>query len=629
MDQAKLNSVARVLTGLNRRLGTLLGEPMTRADDANWEEHKHPRDSDGKFSSGGGGGTKGAALGSYKSKLAGKKGSVSSLIKHMLMAGVPENDVFAAAHEMYGLEHDKFGYVKWNHNDLKKKGEAVPALIKGGQMPPKPEPKPVEIPKPIPPGAPAATPPAPSPAPYGAQQGAKSKLIMKELDDHLGLIGGVAKTKIEEGLKKVTAALGKPTEVQQLSYLGAIEPITGQGMSKGCNMFNNYLATLKSEYGLNGEAAKPPADDLANFKLNEPPKAPEPADTAAKASQVSKGMLSDVVKWLPKVSPSFQPPVKDLVDQINYALGQTTLEKQTSMLAQIPMIKNPQGMGQAGANDALAALQNDYGVGPANKPAEAAKPKPVPPKVEAAIFHAAKAAPMKRVDQVSYFENHEGKEVKARLKVNTKNIPGDHYAKVTAAYGNSTDGMSESVDKAMQAYAKDTLGTHSTAQMQAIADYRDGYYTNINKYMLGEKDPGKAVLERVAKIKEALSNSYVPADTPMFRGLSCSLKDLSGFDDPQEAVGRCFEHKNFASASRSESQARAFGERTVLHFTVPAGSPGVVMGGQSYSDDPPREREILLDSNIMFRVDKVEQKVIGNNTRHVVHCTYLGKREDE
>jgi hypothetical protein len=88
-------------------------------------------------------------------------------------------------------------------------------------------------------------------------------------------------------------------------------------------------------------------------------------------------------------------------------------------------------------------------------------------------------------------------------------------------------------------------------------------------------------------------------------------------------VGRVFEHKNFCSVSRSLQTAKFFGEKTMLRFTVPAGVNGIVMTGQNGG-----EREIVLDSRSMFRVDKVEQAVTTyGEAQHIAYVTYLGTRE--
>jgi len=62
-----------------------------------------------------------------------------------------------------------------------------------------------------------------------------------------------------------------------------------------------------------------------------------------------------------------------------------------------------------------------------------------------------------------------------------------------------------------------------------------------------------------------------------------------------------------------------------VEMVLPAGTQGLVMKGQAGG-----EREIMLNANSVFRIDRVEHIVTGGGTsaRHVVHVTYMGTRED-
>lgn len=493
------------------------GDPSVYADDANFEETKHPRGSDGKFTSGAGGGNAAKkAAQEYKASLKGKAGSAAGLIKHLLQAGLHEKDIFEAAKEEYGLTPDKAGYVSWYHKDLTKKGFPVPSLLKGSSGKPYHGEK--ETPKAAPPGG---TTPASAPKPAKHDHG----------------------------------------------------------------------ATLK------------------------------PTTLAA---------LDDIKKNLSKVGPSLKPALEQKLKDLDLAFDQSSFMLQKAYVAGINVIPMPGGMGQKSFNETLLKIKADYGITPpaVSPPTPAVAPTPTQQKkAQDGVYAVAAHAPHKRTSQTHYLEDHTGKEVKAVLDASTKNIPGNHYAKVTAAYGNNPSGMTKAVDEAMHDYFNDVHAKISPAQRKAIAEYRDGDYGKTNKALLKATvdEASLATKMRINHIREALKQSFVPADTPVYRGLSVSLKELTGFDDPEAAIGRCFEHKNFASVSRSLDTAKAFGSETVLHFTIPAGVRGVVMGGQKNKTSGPTEREILLDARTMFRIRKIEKS--GN--RHVVYCTYIGSRSDE
>lgn len=358
-----------------------------------------------------------------------------------------------------------------------------------------------------------------------------------------------------------------------------------------------------------------------------PPPAPKttPATPGHKLSTATSMEYATNSQHWGKALEANKPAIEAADTALQTALGHDTLEAQTAAVDALTPIANPTGMAQKSFNDHLAKVKQDYGLGVAKPVPTASLPKGPPPPVQDTIFHAAKKAPHSHTDNVTYLEDHSGKEVKSRLKANTKNIPGDHYAKVTAAYGNSTDAMLGSVDSAMQSYHNTIKNNYTGAQLQALKEYQNSDYTDTNNHLLGKNKGSPAIKERIKQISEAIATSYVPADTPVWRGLKADFQELTGFSDPQEAVGRSFEHKNFASCSRAIGTSKIFGDRTMLRFTVPAGTNGWVMGGQKDG-----EREIVLGTRSMFKVDRVEQ--IANSyggVKHVIHCTYLGVREDD
>ena len=111
-----------------------------------------------------------------------------------------------------------------------------------------------------------------------------------------------------------------------------------------------------------------------------------------------------------------------------------------------------------------------------------------------------------------------------------------------------------------------------------------------------------------------------------------SLEDVTGVADPQEIVGKSFTYDSFTSVSRSSSTAQTFGAETMMNFTIPAGTKGIVMSGQTEYD----EREIILGPNTAYRVTRVEEvaapKKLPNGkiysaARYILHCEYLGEKE--
>jgi phage-related protein (TIGR01555 family) len=225
-----------------------------------------------------------------------------------------------------------------------------------------------------------------------------------------------------------------------------------------------------------------------------------------------------------------------------------------------------------------------------------------------------------------------GNKSESVLIADPKRIPGDWHEKVTAAYGNNkADGNTAAVNNAMAAYGRAMWGSYTSDQQEALEDYLDDVGAEaINDHLRGnkKKNSDKIVRDRVNLMNKAISRSVIPADTPVYRGLKCKLGDLLGSINPSEAEGSVFEHKNYVSSSRDPDIANYFLEESdhgvLLHFTVPAGANGIVLGEQNDED----EKEILLPASTLFRVDKVVP-LRGYESKHLVHVTYLGVRKDE
>jgi hypothetical protein len=641
-------------------------------------EADHPRDADGKFTTVAGGESLHQGIADYlkAAKESGKAPTSTALIKHLVQkGGIPTGEIAGAASTLFqNTAHG--GHVSLAHKGLTEAGKNPPPLIssKGakGLNAPAPAPKPPP-PPPAPPAPPAPPPIAPEagglPKPgeftspdyqkiannayaYATNPGMSDALKVANLQaiknaapsfafslhayiDKLAAAvqaegGAPAKAPVTlTDLPKVDSDMLSTSKVKAESALAYIntsnDPIDVK--IKNLEFLNtNTKGALKDYLDKLTGAVK----EQAGIAPPAPAAAPPPPPPAKPLSPATQQEFTKLKEAWANVLPENKPIVDSKAADIQAALDKPTEAEQKAALAALKPISDPQGMGQKSVNDFLAKVQAEYGALPAPPPPKPATPpstaKLPPGKPSAAVFHAAKVAPHKTTITESEYEDASGGTVTARLEARTKNIPGDHYAKVTAAYGNSTDAMTQAVDKAMQAYANDTHASHTAEQLEAIAAYRDGEYGSINQALSGLSKPSAATQKHIDQIHGAMKNSFVPADTPVFRGLSSPFASVTGFGDPQEAVGRAFVHKNFASVSRSESKAKDFGDQTVLSFTIPAGTPGVVMKGQA-SNENLVEREIMMDSNSMFRVEKVVQSVNKyGGTSHVVHCTYLGRK---
>jgi hypothetical protein len=361
-----------------------------------------------------------------------------------------------------------------------------------------------------------------------------------------------------------------------------------------------------------------------------------PVGMGHKMSPDNHTELASLQQHWEKVGPSLKPTLDEKHEELKSALSQPTAGAQKMAIASLKPIENASGQGQKSMNAFISKVQNDYGVAPQPEPVALASN--VTPSQQAAaqsgVAAAIKKAPHKNINHLNEYEDSHGNSVVAKQVSSTKNILGDHYNKVTAAYGNSEDGTTDAVSQAMSDYWKDIDKTWNNSQKNAIYSYQNGGYDGINKHLLsgGKSDEhdgqGVKASKQIGLLKEALKNSHVPADTPVYRGLKCDISKLTGFSNPADSVGRCFEHRCFASTSRSRQTSLGFGSNTLMKMTIPAGTPGLVVGGQITGDGGKHyEKEIILGPRSMWRIDKYEANKLGAN--HLIHCTYLGERTDE
>jgi hypothetical protein len=348
-----------------------------------------------------------------------------------------------------------------------------------------------------------------------------------------------------------------------------------------------------------------------------------------KVATATKDFHEELKKHWPNTLPANLEAVTAQNDKIEAALSLEDIDEQAAAIAAIePLGGN--GMAKQAMDSYLAKVKKDYLVdtpssGP-DKGKTTSKDGPATPKQAKAAKEISKLLP-KRSNTESWHLDSEGKEVRAVLRLNTKEIANDGYEKVTAAYGGDlANSLHHAVDSAMDEYANPVWDTFSGPQHAAIQSYKGSGYININQVMLeGSIDKNPGTKKKINAISAAMKTSRLPADTPVFRGVRVDLKTFTGFDNPEDCIGKCFEHKNFASVSRRLQTSEKFGTKTMLKMTLPAGMPAILLpnGDQKYG-----EREIILDAKSIFRIEKVE-KTNYHDESYMLHVVYLGRREDD
>ena len=201
------------------------------------------------------------------------------------------------------------------------------------------------------------------------------------------------------------------------------------------------------------------------------------------------------------------------------------------------------------------------------------------------------------------------------IKVNrdTYGVPWGYYDKVTDAIDSGDEAKIDAMMTDFGTYAETRL---SGRERSVLNEYKEQTYQEINDELIALKGDISKANPATKTLAKAIGESVVPADLPAFRGIDTTLKQLTGFDDPAEAVGKAFVHYNFVSTSRDPAVVSTFGgDQLTMAFTIPAGSKGLVVADTQKKGG---ERETILPANSAFRIDRVE----GN----IVHCTYLGTR---
>ena len=399
------------------------------------------------------------------------------------------------------------------------------------------------------------------------------------------------------------------------------------------------LAEVLESFNTPPEPEPPPAPPPPSPPVAPPPPAPAPAPTAAAAAlgwfpdtmsdQEKKKLIQNVPSNIQdkfkailghyeNLTDENKPKIYEKFTEISKAAEKTgdDYEKAVFALADI----KGYGMSVSATNSAIQQWKSDIQATMAKAPASYT---PTTASQQAA-FSKLSAAPHKRKNNVEYYENSEGQEVECVLKTDTKNIPGDFYAKVSSAYGGEvTHAKADSyaVDNAMEDYHYSTYSKFSTAEVTALSIYQGSGHRDINAVLRGGQTSDPSIDKSIKGITAAINKGFVPADTPVYRGIKATLEEISGFSDPKMAVGRVFEHKSFVSCSRAETVSANFSKgdteaSSLLKFVIPAGTNGVVMSGQKTY-----EKEIVLQKNSTFLIEKVEMTPTG---RPIVHVKYMG-----
>jgi hypothetical protein len=361
----------------------------------------------------------------------------------------------------------------------------------------------------------------------------------------------------------------------------------------------------------------------------EPTPAPEPAPTtpmekAGKLPDQVKQQLQGVIDNYSKLFSENKIQVDSKIDEIYDALQEPDPEKLYKKSEAVNLLSNP-GYSQSieATNKAIEEFQK-YAAD------KAGKTNYVPnTQKQQQVYADLKKIPHEERKSFSFLQNSKGEKIAALLDLNTESIPQDFYAKVSSAYGGlATNVNSQSVNSAMQDYNYHMKGMANQKEAIAMNYYKGAGHGEMNRLLLDPNGPEsnhQYIKDHVENFNSIMNRAYVPAETPVFRGIPITFEKLTGFKDPSDAIGRSFEHKNFASCSRSDDTSKFFGNpetqtAVMLKFTIPAGVKGLVLGDQG----PSGEKEIVLPPRGVFKIKKVT--LVGKG--HVVEVEYLGTAQD-
>ncbi|WP_242281015.1 ADP-ribosyltransferase [Bacillus cereus group sp. BfR-BA-01347] len=167
------------------------------------------------------------------------------------------------------------------------------------------------------------------------------------------------------------------------------------------------------------------------------------------------------------------------------------------------------------------------------------------------------------------------------------------------------------------------------SQREALDGYARQDYKEINNYLRNQGGSGNEKLDaQIKNISEALGKKPIPENITVYRWCGMPefgyqiidpLPSLKDFEE--KFLNTIKEDKGYMSTSLSSERLAVFGSRKIiLRLQVPKGSTGAYLsaiGGFA------SEKEILLDKDSKYHIDKVTEVVIKGVKRYVVDATLL------
>lgn len=168
-------------------------------------------------------------------------------------------------------------------------------------------------------------------------------------------------------------------------------------------------------------------------------------------------------------------------------------------------------------------------------------------------------------------------------------------------------------------------------QREALDGYARQDYKQINDYLRNQGGSGNEKLDtQIKNISEALEKQPIPENITVYRW--CGMAEFGyQISDPlpslkemeEKFLNTMKEDKGYMSTSLSSERLSAFGSRKfILRLQVPKGSTGAYLsaiGGFA------SEKEILIDKDSNYHIDKITEVVIKGVKRYVIDATLLTK----
>jgi len=154
--------------------------------------------------------------------------------------------------------------------------------------------------------------------------------------------------------------------------------------------------------------------------------------------------------------------------------------------------------------------------------------------------------------------------------------------------------------------------TLTTKAAQTVDDYAKGTAYTANAVLRGQKTyMGRAIDARTKtytkkftkEMDSMMDASIIPEDVRVVRALGADA--FGGVDELQKLAGGIYQDKGYMSTSLAEKTSSAVydvKDSVAMEITVPKGSRGIYMAGESYLKS---ERELLLDRGTRLAVQSV------------------------